>query len=67
MLESEAKEKRCPLSQNKSGFRPCLGSECMGWEEWMEYANHDKPTHATPFDPPQGDCGMKPQVTVETT
>jgi hypothetical protein len=76
MKQSEALEKLCPmLLQN------CLGQRCMGWTPEInlvlnpEFVPVSKRRMDTPypqpkwleepFDPPQGGCGMKPDILVE--
>ena len=71
MLESEAREKLCPLSMSVTGVhvRPCMGAECMAWDPQTvpvyEEAIKDgkswkKYTGRAPKDPPEGFCGMIP-------
>lgn len=71
MLEAEAKTKICPLMTDGSiginGPVYCKGSNCMCWDVWFEpLAGESKVKYPQPlpgyqpYDPPQGDCGMKP-------
>ena len=74
MLESDANDKVCPVMSGAVGLNVsfvggatqhivrCQGSACMGWDEWMEWVGPDGRAvkEPVPYDPPQGDCGMKP-------
>lgn len=73
MLESEMKEKVCPKMLLTTGlllnvgesaieqyeYSLCLGSGCAMWEEETRPDPHVTPYGRLPYDPPEGDCGLK--------
>lgn len=63
MLESEAEGKWCPFTFSGTEPQRCAGSHCMGWDEWKKAVRGDQSQIVgwNSYDPPQGDCGMKPK------
>lgn len=67
MLESLMKTKICPIISGDNPDVPlikCQGSGCAAWEEHVNVNRGPHGIGATwePRDPPEGDCGMKPQA-----
>ncbi len=74
MLESDAGKKRCPYKMmNHQGYSRgetiapdinCDGVDCMGWDEWKKPDEDAGFGAYIPCDPPEGNCGMKPEAEI---